>query len=229
MQKPTLSALELALGHQFKQKSWLELSLNHKSCRAEQPNLESNERLEWLGDAVLSGVISHFLFQEYPNLNEGQLSQLRSNLICQTQLAEIGAKMGLAGQLKHCNVDVQPSMLAAAVEALIGAVALDSQPGTKIVSEVVLQLFTPLIRKQAQAEHWLDSKNRLQQWAHVHRQSLSYHIIKEEGADHQKTFSIAVHLDAELAAIGQGQSKKTAAQNAASAVLEKLKQQKLLG
>lgn len=222
-------ALLRALGVDFRRPALLEQALVHRSFLNEAPDLEveSNERMEFLGDAVLGLVISDRLYRDYPGLSEGQLSQIRALLVRWDTLAEAAERISLGDYLmlgrgeEMSGGRTRPSNLAGALEALIGAAFLDS--GLTKARRLVLHLLGPELEQVAAGAVAVDSKSRLQQevqarWHEIPR----YRLISSVGPDHAKTFTVEVLVHSEVLGRGEGRNKKQAELAAARQALEAL-------
>jgi len=210
----------------FKNKELLKLALTHKSWVNEHPNeRESNERLEFLGDAILEFVVSHDLFNRFPKKEEGYLTALRANLVNTTNLAELAIKLEVGASLYLSKGEEEgggrqnSSLLADTVEAIIGALFLDSgiETAEKFIKENLITEIPKKITKPLK-----DAKSRLQEY--VQSQGLSapkYAVMEQSGPDHAKNFIIEVFVNGESWGKGVGKSKSTAEQEAARAGLEK--------
>ncbi len=196
-------------------------AMSHASYVNEHPELglRSNERLEFLGDAVIGLVVAHALFRDYPSLDEGQMTLRRIALVRQENLArvaerlELGAYLLLGRSALESDEKNRPSVLAAAFEALVGALYLAC--GMQSTTQMVLDWLDV-----AEGSSKLDAKSRLQetvQRSGQHR--IRYHVDKEEGPDHSKTFYVSVWVDGRRLAFGSGHSKKSAEQDAAASAL----------
>jgi ribonuclease-3 len=223
-----IEELERALGLEFKNKDLLQQALYHRSYLNEAPDeVESNERLEFLGDAVLGHVISDKLYRDYPTLTEGQLSQIRALLVRWDALAKAAKRIDLGEYLvlgrgeEMSGGRDRPSNLAGALEALIGAAFLDG--GVTRARKLVLQLLKPDLEEVAKKGITADSKSELQHIAQTRwHQIPSYKMISSEGPDHAKLFTVEVSLGNEMMGRGQGRTKKQAELNAARQALETL-------
>jgi ribonuclease III len=228
MKSEILSKLESLLGHKFSNRDYLMEALRHSSFVNEQPQkeLRDNERLEFLGDAVLSLVVSHLLMESYPEFNEGNLSRTRAKLVNEAQLAGMARSMELGSHLQLGRGEVQTggsdknSILADAFEALVAAIYLDG--GFECVSKFIRHQFNPLLevssRIMTRSNH--DFKSRLQEFVQGgHHEVPRYEVIHESGPDHDKTFRIRMVVCG-IETVGEGKSKKTAEQNAARKGLE---------
>ncbi len=219
------SAKELCqkIGHTFANPHLLEDALSHRSFRG-----KNNERLEFLGDAILNFVIAAALFRNYPEAKEGELSRLRANLVRGDTLAilaqefELGKYLRLgAGELKSGGSH-RSSILADAMEAVVGAVYLDA--GMEICERCVLRWFASRLGDFSETPSVKDAKTRLQEYLQSHQYPLpSYTILSIDGAAHQQIFSVecrAVGLP--QTAVGVGSSRRRAEQEAAQKILEQL-------
>jgi len=222
-------ALQTQLGYDFKRTALLRQAVTHSSFVHEQGlgADESNERLEFLGDAVLELCISDFLYHKYSNLTEGQLTQRRANLVCESTLASLARTLKLGDYLLLGQGEVREkgrekdSILSDALEAVFGAIFLDG--GIDAIRNIIFSLFAPLAEKATKQEK--DSKSTLQELLQKNsRETAVYEIISESGPAHQRQFTAGVSHIGKILGKGQGRSKKEAEQNAAKAALEKLKQ-----
>lgn len=216
-----LKQLAVNLGYEFSDYEVLEQALSHSSYYHENADCgQSNERLEFLGDAVLELVVTQALFEEFEQANEGQLSRARSSLVNEMRLAEAARAIELGpclllgkGEQNQGGKD-KNSILADAMEALIAAVYIDG--GLEAAREMVHSLLGPLDQAPVDRARRRDYKTRLQE--HVQDQlrvTPRYHTVGEHGPDHDKTFSVDIEVDGKVLATGEGKSKKEAEQNAA--------------
>ena len=220
--------LAASLGIVFKDHAKLEQALYHRSYLNEAPeDVESNERLEFLGDAVLGLVISERLFKDYPDLSEGKLSQIRALLVRWDALAraaeriELGEYLVLGKGEEMSGGRKRPSNLAGGLEALIGAAYIDG--GLRVAQKLVLRLLKPDLEEIAAQGFSADSKSELQhvaqtRWRHIPQ----YALISSEGPDHAKLFTVEVLVGDQVLGRGQGRNKKQAELNAARQALETL-------
>lgn len=217
--------LEARLGYSFREPSRIETALTHKSFLNENPGIgrTDNERLEFLGDAVLGLTVGHLLMERFPTAREGELSMTRAQIVNEQSLAEVAGELGLGEWLFLGKGEEQtggrrkPSLIADAFEALIGAVYLDG--GYERALEVVRRVFEPRIAAAA-APGTTDFKTRLQEVAQARRRETPrYQVIGERGPDHDKVFEVAVLLGGREIARAGGKSKKEAEQRAAEAAL----------
>ena len=219
------------MGYAFKNKALLENALQHSSYANEHRGggMRSNERLEFLGDAVLGVVTADYLFRKHPDLPEGDLTRLRAALVCEDSLHEVAQSLELGRHLKLGRGEEQgggrrrPSILADATESVLAAVYLDG--GMEAASELIHRVLLDKGREEAVEERRRDFKTELQEL--VQRKSgstLGYRLVGSTGPDHAKVFEAAVLLNGEVFSTGTGHSKKEAEQAAAGAALEKLQQ-----
>lgn len=230
-QKENLKHLQEKIGYFFNDISLLVQALTHKSY-AHEHNQENNERLEFLGDAILQFLISDYLMSHYPDLSEGLLSKFRSVLVSESGLSNLSQKIGLGEYLfigkgeEVTGGREKKSILADAIEALISAVYLDSCKDHKImmVTKIVIQLFESEIGKAESYYTSVDYKTDLQEFVQKNKLGvLKYSVIEESGPDHDKEFVTAITIDNNEYGTGVGKSKKGSEQNAAITALVKLK------
>jgi len=224
------SGIEQILLYQFNDKNLLQEALRHSSFVNElgDPQLRDNERLEFLGDAVLNLVVGHILMRRYPDLKEGDLSRSRANLVNESQLAKMAQsfELGLYIQLGKGEIQThgrgKNSILADAFEALMASIYLDG--GFDAAYKIIETNFQPLIEHLHAAANNYDYKSQLQEKVQVEHGSMpDYSIMREDGPDHDKTFRVALKvLDIETR--GSGKSKKAAEQDAARLALEILRE-----
>ena len=209
------------LGYQFKNRGLLEEALQHSSYANEQndKNVRNNERLEFLGDAVLSLAVSHFLMRQYPDNNEGDLSRMRANLVNEAQLAKIARTIRLGSHIRLGKGEIQSngfnkrSILADALEAVIAGIYLDG--GHVAVFDIVNRLFKESFYSLDEKEITLDYKSRIQELAQLNQTDLPHYTVLDEfGPDHDKTFIVKISLG-NFHSRGMGKSKKAAEQTAA--------------
>jgi ribonuclease-3 len=201
-------------------------SVAHRSWCAESGAAASNERLEFLGDAVLGLVVTDHIFRTYPDLPEGELAKVRASVVNSSALAEVAATLDLGSALLLGKGEDQsggrekPSILADAMEALIGAVYLDQ--GWDAAAGVVMRLFGQRMNEAAAGPGGQDYKTRLQELSARFLDELPHYVVLAEGPDHAKQFHATVYLGAEPRGEGEGRSKKQAEQAAARIAWEKL-------
>jgi ribonuclease-3 len=213
------------IDHEFSDPALLNEALTHRSL-----SQRNNERLEFLGDAILSFVIAAELFHQRPDDNEGSLSRLRSRVVRGESLARVARSLKLGdhlqmgeGELKSGGY-LRDSVLADALEAVLGAVYLDG--GYVAAARVIRDVFGPVVEALPDAETLKDPKTRLQEWLQARARPLpKYELVREEGAEHAKRFHVSCRLvDGEFEAEAVGTSRRKAEQSAASAVLEALQE-----
>ncbi len=198
----------------------------HRSYCAEHPEAQSNERLEFLGDAVLGLVVTVHVYGEYPDLPEGELAKLRASVVNADVLAELAEDVGLGAALllgkgeESSGGRTKPSILADAMEAVIAAAYLDG--GWDAADDLVLSLLQDRIRVAAAGPGGQDFKTRLQELAAQRFDQLPRYSVRAEGPDHSKRFFASVRLDGQVRGEGEGRSKKQAEQAAARAAWESL-------
>jgi ribonuclease III len=219
---------ETRLGYRFRDRRLLEMALTHKSYLNENPSpaREDNERLEFLGDAVLNLTIGHLLMESLPLRAEGELSRSRALVVNEAGLARVAEELALGEWLFLGKGEEQtggrhkPSLLADACEAVVAALYLDG--GYDAAFRVVRQLFEPRLREARDPAN-ADFKTRLQERAQGQLHcSPRYTVVAESGPDHDKVFEVALSLEGRELARGRGRSKKEAEQQAASRALQVL-------
>ncbi len=215
-------ALTQRLGHEFNEPGLLLNALRHASYVNEQngPTLEDNERLEFLGDAVLDLAISHLLMDLFPGAHEGDLSKFRATVVDEAALYEVAKMLALGDHLflgkgeEQSGGRQKPSLLANAFEAVMGALYLDA--GFERTKEIIGRLFSPLLERIGTKNRVNDYKSILQEYTQQdHRALPKYHLVEESGPPHDKTFRIVVTLNGKVLAEETGKSKKEAEQRAA--------------
>lgn len=218
-----VSKLEGKIHYIFKNKNYAETALTHSSYANETKRGQCNERMEFLGDAVLSIIVSDYLFKTYNKKAEGDLSKLRASIVCEKALCTYAESIDLGGCLllgkgeKSSGGNKRPSILADAFEAVIAAIYLDS--GIEQASEFVMPFIVREIERPA-VNHFKDYKTVLQE---IVQQSggerLEYVLVDERGPDHDKHFVFEVHLNSNVIGRGGGKSKREAEQQAAHEAL----------
>lgn len=214
--------LEADLGHTFTEPKLMRLALTHRSVSADDPARNDNERLEFLGDAVLQLVVTDLLYHQFPQLSEGQMAKVRAAVVSRPTLAKVartidlGAHVELAPGEERTGGREKDSILADAVEALIGAVYLDA--GMDRAREVVLGHWSPVIAERAKKPGVKDYKTRLQE--HLARDGRRpTYVVEGAGPDHNRVFTAVVAVDGSDLGTGTGRSKKAAEQEAAQRAL----------
>ena len=221
--------LEEILGVKFNNPSLLKQALVHDSYLNENPNfpLASNERLEFLGDAVLGYIVADELYRLFPEISEGKLTTFRSHLVCQETLSTLANSLNLGeylllgqGELKSGGRN-RPTNLARAMEAVIGAIALDQ--GLETCGKIVLQLLAADLELLKAGKHPLDYKSRLQEIVQAKSQPTpAYHTVDTQGVAHDRWFKVEVRLGDKVLGQGEGKSKRNAETEAARSALEQL-------
>ncbi len=219
--------LEAAIGYRFKNISLLQKALAHSSYANERwhDGLQSNERLEFLGDSILGMVVAEFLYTHYTGNLEGDLTRMRADVVCEAALAKIARRIDLGRHLLLGNGEEQgggrgrDSILSDAVEAVIAACYLDG--GMEVAKDFIMRFV--LEEEPVKQHNNRDYKTALQELVQKKKdQVLAYSLVGEFGPDHNKQFSVELHLNGKLVGCGQGSSKKRAEQMAAREALEKL-------
>ncbi|MGB0994757.1 MAG: ribonuclease III [Acidimicrobiales bacterium] len=219
------TTLEERLGYHFVEPGLLIHALTHRSWCAEHPGDESNERLEFLGDAVLGVVVTDHLFSAFPDLPEGQLAKARAAVVSSTTLAEVGLELGVGLDLRLGKGEdasggrEKASIVADAVEAVLGAMYLDG--GVEPVRRLVLEQLSERIDQAAERPGDKDYKTRLQEVAAHDGFTPPVYALTESGPDHHKRFHATVAVGGERLGAGTGTSKKEAEQKAARAAYER--------
>ncbi len=222
--EPEFSELERMIGIRFQNRELLQEALSHSSYANEKKKQRhSNERLEFLGDSVLSIVVSQYLFENYPDLPEGELTKIRAALVCEKSLHRFALQIRLGDFLllgkgeAHTGGRQRPSILADAFEAVIAAIYLDK--GLEAARQHILR-FIPKNLLENRFMLFGDYKTALQEVIQKNpEEKVEYLLIDESGPDHSKTFSVEVCLNSNVIGRGSGKSKKEAEQMAAREAL----------
>lgn len=228
-EKNRLKALEKAIGYSFKKRELLQRAMTHKSY-ANENKLASdhhNERLEFLGDAVLELAISELLMTRYPHFSEGDLSKLRAAIVNEKQLASFSRGFGLGDYLylgkgeEQTSGREKPSLLADAYEAILGAIYLDR--GFDKATQVIRRHYSGLLDGTPSEDFYKDYKTELQEKSQgLYRAIPRYRLVGEKGPDHDKVFEVELSIRNEVLGRGEGRNKKDAEQQAAREALQKL-------
>lgn len=226
-QEKNFASLEEKIGVQFSHKDHLVQAFVHRSYLNENREfpLAHNERLEFLGDAVLELVVTEFLFEHYLN-PEGELTNWRAALVNAKMCAQVAKDIGLEqflflshGESKDANSKARDYILANAVEALIGAIYLDK--GWEMAEQFITRWIITKLPEVLENSLWVDPKSRFQEAAQeIIGITPTYRVLKEEGPDHEKKFVVGVYLDKEKVAEGEGMSKQEAQVEAAEKALQ---------
>jgi ribonuclease III len=220
------SSLEETIGVTFKNSEILKNALIHRSYVNENASInEHNERLEFLGDAVLELVVTDYLYNNYPN-PEGELTNWRAALVNSNMLSSVAQEIKLEdhlllskGEAKDANTKARLYILADAFEALIGAIYLDQ--GYEAANKFITDRLLSKLKNILENELYIDAKSKFQEIAQSKvGVTPSYHVLEESGPDHDKIFKIGVYLDREHVATGEGTSKQEAQMDAAKEGLE---------
>ncbi len=229
-----ITAFETKIGLVFQDKTLLQRALTHRSYLNEFPNfpLSDNERLEFLGDAVLGFVIAAFLYHRFPEQPEGYLTNMRAALVRRETLADFARQLNLGQYLLMGHGEAEsggrerPATLCAGFEALIGAIYLDA--GLTRVDDLLMPLIVPFLNHLQRQANYKDAKSRLQERVQSTRQiTPRYQTINAAGPDHLKEFTVQVFLADQVYGEGRGNSKRQAEQLAAIKALERLEQEEL--
>lgn len=228
--KNNLISLQKNLNYKFRNEELLSLAMTHSSYANENKMgiVENNERLEFLGDAILNLVVSQYLYKKYPNHPEGELTKIRAKVVCESSLAyaakkiEIGKYLLLGKGEEATGGRVRESILADVAEAIVGAIYMDSDFET--TNTILLTNFeSDIVHAVAKGDLFIDYKTELQEMIQKKGKStMEYVVVKEEGPDHNKRFYIDVVVNNESIGTGRGRNKKDAEQMAAKEALIRL-------
>lgn len=228
----SVDSLQSSLGYRFKALALLEEALTHSSLVNEQKTAspQHNERLEFLGDAVLSLVMSEYLASAFPQSSEGTLSKLKAQLVSEASLAQVARRLGLGEHLKlgrgedRSKGREKDSLLADALEAVLAAVHLDG--GFEASRTVTCHIFSEELTHIATQEEQPgagDYKTQFQEWCQKRHDALPRYVtVRETGPDHQKLFEVELSIQGEVVGMGSGRSKKEAEQQAAKQALRQV-------
>ena len=231
MMPRAIAELQETIGYRFRNVRLLETALTHSSysneLRAKRVEVECNERLEFLGDSVLSIIVSEYLFLEQSELPEGDLTKMRAELVCGRSLSSFARKIDLGSYMLLGNGEEKnggrenDKILENAFEALLAAVYLDAgADGKRAVSAFLMPLVKEGLRRLMEAGHGKDFKTALQQFVQqTEGDFLEYVVVGESGPDHMKTFDVEARLNSNVIGRGSGRSKREAEQNAARQAL----------
>lgn len=221
-----MTNIEEKIGYDFKNKKLLETALTHSSY-ANEFNTDNNERLEFLGDSVLSLIISDYIYKLLPNVSEGWLSKYRATLVCEQSLSKISKKISLSQFIKLGRGEEsnggrkRASIISDAFEAVLAAIYLDG--GIEVARKWVISLMREAIETVANGHGYSDYKTMLQEVLQKGTTGkVTYNTINEYGLEHSKVFEVEVLVDGVSKNKGTGKSKKEAEQNAAHIMLQKL-------
>ena len=220
-----LDGLSRALGYRFGDPQLLQAAVTHRSAGS-----QNNERLEFLGDAVLGYIVAEWLFEQFPKATEGQLSRLRASLVKRATLAEIARQLNLgdylllgSGELKSGGFR-RDSILADAMEAILGAIVLDSGNGLEQCCACIHRLLASKVGELSPGEELKDPKTRLQELLQSRKLDLpAYDVVEVTGKAHHQRFAVECRVDAMQQCVrGEGSSRRRAEQAAAEAMLDRL-------
>jgi ribonuclease-3 len=219
MSAAALQALQRQLGVEFADTATLNAALAHRSYCAEHPEVASNERLEFLGDAVLGLVVTEYAYTQFPQLSEGELAKVRAAVVNAETLADVAAELMLGDAVllgkgeEASGGRSKPSILSDAVEAVLGALYLDQ--GWDVTQRCVLRLLVDRIAEAAAGPGGRDFKTRLQELSAQRFDEIPRYVVRHEGPDHAKQFFAEVYIGGVARGTGDGRSKKQAEQHAA--------------
>ncbi len=216
--------IEQEINYEFRDKSLIENAMTHTSFANENKGMESNERVEFLGDAVLELISSEYLFKTYPNLSEGVMTKTRAYAVCEASLVKVAKKYHFENYIKlgKCetanNEECKPSILADSVEAVIGAIFMDS--GYEEAKRFILPNIITFIEECVKGGN-KDYKTKLQEKLQVHGDvKIEYKLVEEKGAEHDRVFVVEVYCNDKKLGRGEGKNKKEAEMEAAREALE---------
>lgn len=216
-----------SLGYKFKNESLLKTALTHSSYANEKKSkgVNNNERLEFLGDSVLNLIVSDYIFKSYPDLPEGNMTKIRSSVVCESMLKDLSSEISIGNYIllgkgeELTGGRKRASILADAFEAVIGAIYSDG--GFEEAKKFVYDNLIDKIKSSANGAGMFDYKTRLQEILQKNGDvKIKYEIISEEGPDHDKKFTVQVVCDGNTLGKGVGRSKKEAEQSAAKSAIE---------
>lgn len=221
-----MKEIEKNIEYTFKNKELLETALTHTSYAYEN-NKESNEKLEFLGDSILEYISSEYLYKNYKNLREGEMTKVRATVVCEKSLHQVAQKHHLDEYIKvgksekHTHGNKKPAIMADCVEAIIAAIYLDGgiEPAQKFIIKNLEEPIKIATQNVGDKDYKTVLQEKLQEKGEV---KIEYTIIKETGPDHDKTFEAEVEVDGKILAKGTGKSKKAAQMQAAKKALELL-------
>lgn len=221
-----LKKLEQEIGYEFKNKEILKKALTHTSYAYEK-NLESNEKLEYLGDSILEFISSKYLYNNYKKLNEGEMTKVRATVVCEDSLYKVAVKHNFSdflylGKSESSNqANLSKAILADSVEAVIAAIYMDSN--LENAEQFIIQNLEDAIEIASKNVGVKDYKTVLQEKLQIHGNvNIQYYILKESGPDHNKIFESAVECNGKMLGKGTGKTKKASEMMAAKVAIENL-------
>ncbi len=214
-----LEKLERNIGYTFKNKHLLENALTHTSYAYEK-HIESNEKLEFLGDSILEFISSKYLYSNFPSLSEGEMTKVRATIVCEESLYKIAKRHNFSDFLflgkseLACHKEARPAIMADSVEAVIAAIYFDAglEEAERFIVENLREEAELASKNVGQKDYKTVLQEKLQIHGEVH---IKYEIIKEEGPDHNKKFTARVSCNDKILATGEGRTKKNAEMEAA--------------
>lgn len=218
-----IEKFEQNIGYKFKNKKLIQTALTHKSY-ANENKIQSNEKLEFLGDAILEFVTSKYLYENYKKLKEGEMTKVRATVVCEESLYQVALRHNFSDFLiigkseRACYGNTKPAILADSVEAVIAAIFLDSdlENAKKFIIENLKEAIETASKNVGKKDYKTVLQEKLQEHGSVH---IEYNIIKEDGPDHSKVFTAEVKCNGKSLATGTGSTKKQAEMEAAHKVL----------
>lgn len=216
-----LSKVQKIIGYRMKDESLLAQALTHASY-ANLKNIGSYERLEFLGDGVLSLIVRDYLYRQHDSLAEGRLTKMQASLVCETTLAQIVAEKGLVEHIifvnDHPGQLPKRSIIADVFESILGAIYLDG--GMSAATDFVMKNLQPKFALALEGKLIRDYKTEVQERAQMKHRSVEYRLLHESGQAHDKTYVMQLFIDGKEVSQGTGKSKKTAEQEAAKIAIE---------
>lgn len=218
-----LEEIQKNIGYQFKNIKLLEMAFTHKSY-ANEHGIQSNEKLEFLGDSILEFISSEYLYENFKGLNEGEMTKIRATVVCEKSLYKIADKHNFIKALKVGKSEIKSvktkgvSILGDSVEATIAAIYLDGglEPAKKFILDNLIQEIDIARKNVGQKDYKTVLQEKMQEKGPI---KIKYTILKEEGPDHDKKFTAEVEVEGKRLAIGEGKSKKEAEMQAAKKAL----------
>lgn len=222
-----MEQLEKSIGYVFKNKKLLKNALTHTSYAYEH-QIESNEKLEFLGDSILEFLSSKYIYNNYPHLKEGEMTKVRAEVVCEESLCIVAKKhhfsdfLYLGKSEKVSNGYAKPAILADSVEAVIAAIYFDS--GLEQAEKFIIENLSNAIEQSSKSVGMKDHKTVLQEKLQQHGSvQIIYNVINTKGPDHDKTFEVEVSCNGKQLATGEGKTKKQAEMQAAQKALNLIK------